>query len=155
MAHIHEKIDFTSTVLVVCKNLILLRKHEKYGIWIGVGGHIELDEDANTAALREVKEEVGLEVTLVPPPHWKHALDTDMYRELIPPMFMNIHKINETHQHHDFIFIAKSNTQDVVPENKDDVWKWYTREEIETFEPLEPRVRAYALFALDLLKTQI
>lgn len=37
MAHIHEKIDYTATVLVVCDGKVLLRKHDKYGIWIGVG----------------------------------------------------------------------------------------------------------------------
>lgn len=40
-----------------------MRRHDKYKIWLGVGGHIELDEDPNQAALREVKEEVGLAVS--------------------------------------------------------------------------------------------
>ena len=59
MAHIHEKIYFTVEVFVVYGNKVLLRKHDKYGIWLSVGGHIELDEDPNQAALREVREEVG------------------------------------------------------------------------------------------------
>lgn len=54
MAHIHEKIDFTVEVFVVFQNKVLLRKHDKYKIWLSVGGHIELDEDPNQAALREV-----------------------------------------------------------------------------------------------------
>jgi ADP-ribose pyrophosphatase YjhB (NUDIX family) len=64
MSHIHEKIDFTVGVFVVYKDKVLLRKHDKYNLWLCVGGHIELDEDPNEAALREVKEEVGLDVTL-------------------------------------------------------------------------------------------
>lgn len=153
MPHIHEKIDFTATALIIHDNRVLLRKHDKYGIWIGVGGHIELDEDANTAVLREAAEEVGLEITLIPPPHWNiTAANSNMYHELIPPMFMNIHKINETHQHHDLIFIATSKTQDVIPENPTDQWKWCTKEDIENFEGLEPRMRTYALFALELVK---
>ena len=62
MPHVHEKIDFTSEVFIDYKNKVLLRKHEKYGIWHSVGGHVELDEDPNQAALREVKEEVNLEI---------------------------------------------------------------------------------------------
>jgi 8-oxo-dGTP pyrophosphatase MutT (NUDIX family) len=38
--------------------------HDKYKIWAHVGGHIELDEDPNEAVLREIKEEVGLDVKL-------------------------------------------------------------------------------------------
>ena len=153
MAHIHEKIDFTATVLIVYDDKVLLRKHDKYGIWIGVGGHIELDEDANTAALREVKEEVGLEVTLVPPPHWEsNVFRTDVYKELVPPIFMNIHQVTEVHQHHDLIFVAVSKTQEVVPENSNDEWKWCTKEDLENFEGLEPRTRHYALYALELVK---
>jgi len=45
MAHIHEKIDFTASVFVVHKNKVLLRMHDKYKMWLSVGGHIELDED--------------------------------------------------------------------------------------------------------------
>ncbi len=57
MAHIHEKIDFTASVYIVFKNKVLLHKHKKLGIWLQPGGHIELDEDPNEAALREAKEE--------------------------------------------------------------------------------------------------
>jgi 8-oxo-dGTP pyrophosphatase MutT (NUDIX family) len=59
MAHIHEKIDFTVDVFVVYRNKVLLRMHEKYHQWLAVGGHVELDEDPNQAALREVLEELG------------------------------------------------------------------------------------------------
>ena len=55
MPHIHEKIDFAVEVFVVHKNKVLLRKHDKYKTWLGVGGHIELDEDPNQVAIREVK----------------------------------------------------------------------------------------------------
>lgn len=113
---------------------------------------LELDEDTNTAALREVREEVGLEVRLVPPPHWSaDPVDSTMYHELIPPMFMNIHQITDIHQHHDLIFVATSTTQDVVPENPTDEWKWCTKEDIENFDGLEPRMKKYILFALELV----
>jgi len=55
MPHIHDKIDFTVEVFVVHQKAVLLRRHDKYKIWLSVGGHIELDEDPNQAAIREVK----------------------------------------------------------------------------------------------------
>lgn len=60
MPHIHERIDWTVDVLIVHEDRVLLRKHDKYKVWLMVGGHIELDEGPEEAALREVQEEVGL-----------------------------------------------------------------------------------------------
>lgn len=155
MPHIHEKIDFTVSVYVVFEDKVLLRLHEKYHCWFPVGGHIELDEDANAAALREVKEEVGLEVELIAPPHAQPLpnSDTGGYRELIPPHFLNIHAINETHQHHDFTYFAKSISDDVKPENNDDQWLWLTRDELLAHADIEERIKSYALAALEAAGT--
>ena len=56
MAHIHEKIDFTVAIFVVHDEKILLIHHRKLNKWLPLGGHIELDEDPEQAALREAKE---------------------------------------------------------------------------------------------------
>ncbi|MDP2642022.1 MAG: NUDIX domain-containing protein, partial [bacterium] len=64
MPHIHEKIDFTVEVFIVYKDKVLIRKHDKYDKWLAVGGHIELEEDPNQAAVSEEKEEVGLDIKL-------------------------------------------------------------------------------------------
>jgi 8-oxo-dGTP pyrophosphatase MutT (NUDIX family) len=65
LPHIHEKIDFCAEAFIVYQNKVLLRVHDKYGFWLSIGGHVELDEDPTQAVIREVKEEVGLEVELV------------------------------------------------------------------------------------------
>jgi hypothetical protein len=62
MSHLHEKIDFTVEVFVVSGDAVLLRKHDKYKIWLGVGGHIELDEEPTQAAVRDEY-----------PPHQRYA----------------------------------------------------------------------------------
>ena len=64
MPHIHEKIDFTVEVFIVHKDKVLLRMHDKYHLWLSVGGHIELDEDPVQGIIREVKEEVGLDIKI-------------------------------------------------------------------------------------------
>ena len=51
MAHIHEKIDFTASVYIVRDNRVLLHMHKKLNMWLPPGGHIELDEDPNQAAI--------------------------------------------------------------------------------------------------------
>ena len=65
MAHIHETIDFTVALFVVHNGKVLLVHHRNLNKWLPLGGHIELDEDPETAGLREAREESGLEVELL------------------------------------------------------------------------------------------
>src|SRR5689334_5507619 len=122
MPHIHEKIDFTVEVLIVHNGKVLLRKHDKYGIWLSVGGHIELDEDPNQAAIREVKEEVGLDIELVS----VRSFDVPDFenRERIPPVGLNRHSVSPTHEHVTLIYFARSTSDNVIPEKPTDEWKW-------------------------------
>jgi len=53
MAHIHDKIDFTVAIFVVEHGRVLLIHHRKLDRWLPLGGHIELDEDPEQAALRD------------------------------------------------------------------------------------------------------
>lgn len=92
MPHIHEKIDFTVEVFIVHKNKLLLRMHDKYKIWLSIGGHIELNEDPNEAAIREVKEEVGLDIDLVD--DLRPTIEDKQMRQLIPPKFLGRHWVN-------------------------------------------------------------
>jgi len=150
MAHIHEKIDWCAGVYIVHQNKVLLRLHDKYKFWGEVGGHIELDEDPVTAAKRECKEEVGLDVKIYGEDKCTVATD-EVNRDLVVPAFMNIHKINDTHQHIGIIYYATSDSMDVIPESPDDEWVWLTREEVEQHPNLRNKVRQYALGALDTL----
>ncbi|MEK6836116.1 MAG: NUDIX domain-containing protein [Nanoarchaeota archaeon] len=86
MPHIHDKIDFTAEAFIVYKNRVLLRKHDKYKIWLSVGGHIELDEEPNEAVIREVKEEVGLNVELFYKENYS-LIEKNQYKPLIPQSF--------------------------------------------------------------------
>ncbi len=159
MPHIHEKIDFTVTAYIVYKNKVLLRKHDKYGIWMGVGGHIDLDEEPNKAVIREVKEEVGLDISIISSRENQGKLsitrndfgDTN-FKELIPPEYLNIHNITPAHRHIDMLYFATSDTDKITPENQTDQWKWLTKEEIENMKNEIPEsAYKYALKALEVV----
>lgn len=149
MPHIHEKIDWSVDVLIVHEDKVLLRKHDKYKVWLMVGGHIELDEDPVAAALREVQEEVGLTVELlgdVP-----QLSEGEGYRELLAPRFMNIHPISDTHQHISLVYVARALTTDIVEGEgeKSDEIRWFTNEELD--DPsfgIKETIRYYAKAAL-------
>lgn len=104
MAHIHDKIDFTVAIFVVHEGRVLLIHHRKLDKWLPLGGHIELDEDPEQAALREAREESGLDVELLGerPPTTEPGT-----RALIAPRFLDIHRINETHEHIGMIYWAR------------------------------------------------
>jgi len=104
MPHIHDKIDFTVAIFVVHHSKVLIIHHRKLDKWLPLGGHIELDEDPEQAALREAREECGLDVTLIgkrPPTTGPGT------RALIAPRFLDIHRISETHEHIGMIYWAR------------------------------------------------
>lgn len=152
MPHIHEKIDFTVDVFVLYKNKVLIRKHDKYNKWLAVGGHIELDEDPTQAAVREVKEETGLDMELVGDP-MKFISESSNYKELLPPRFMNIHSINDTHKHISLVYFARSTSDKVVDEGREKSGgcKWFSLEDLqENKEKLSESTKFYATKALEL-----
>jgi len=153
MPHIHELIDFTVEVFIVNKNKVLLRKHDKYNIWLSVGGHVELNEDPNKAAIREVKEEVGLDINLVPSSLILKT-DKEKYEHLIAPVFMNKHKINEKHEHITLVYFAKSNSNKIKQGGKEisKDCKWFSLEDLESLkENISETVKIYAKTALNFL----
>jgi 8-oxo-dGTP pyrophosphatase MutT (NUDIX family) len=134
MAHIHEKIDFTVAIFVVHDAKILVIHHRKLGKWLPLGGHIELDEDPEIAALREAKEESGLDVELIGerPPTTSPGT-----RALIAPRFLDIHRISDTHEHIGLIYWARpKNSTDVklaTAEHHD--IRWCSRDDLEKLSP--------------------
>lgn len=148
MPHIHEKIDFTVEVFVVYKNKVLLRKHDKYKIWLSIGGHIELHEDPNEAAIREVKEEVGLDVTLYDTRTFRY--EDGKEKELITPIFLKRHPVNSMHEHIVMTYFATTATNNVIPEKPNDQWKWLDKNELKSMD-LRPDIKFYAAKALELL----
>ena len=155
MPHIHEKIDYCVEVFIVYKNKVLLRMHDKFNTWLSVGGHIELDEDPTEAAIREIKEEVGLEVKLVgikaPLEDEKDEVD---YKHLFTPRFLGSHQVNKTHKHIIFVYFAKAKSDkvfDSISEHERAETKWVTKDELKDMK-LFPNVLFYAEEALKELE---
>jgi 8-oxo-dGTP pyrophosphatase MutT (NUDIX family) len=156
MPHIHEKVDFTVEVFIVHKNKVLLRMHDKFKIWLSVGGHIELDEDPVEAAYREVKEEVGLDIEIagkaIP-----ESIITDDFRPLITPRFLCRHNVTPTHEHICFVYFATTNTDHISESSLDHEkgmeTKWVSMEELKQMD-LVPNVRFYAEEALKALSNE-
>src|SRR5687768_12739478 len=96
MPHIHDLIDFTVVAYIVHNGKVLLIDHKKSKMWLAIGGHVELNEDPDQALLREIQEECGLEVEIVGE---RQSFQDPNVKSLIPPLYMDIHTITETHSH--------------------------------------------------------
>jgi 8-oxo-dGTP pyrophosphatase MutT (NUDIX family) len=133
MAHIHEKIDFTVAIFVVREHKVLLIHHRKLDKWLPLGGHIELDEDPEQAALREAKEESGFDVELLGerPPTTEPGT-----RALIAPRFLDIHRITGTHEHIGMIYWArpKNGTLTLASSEHHDI-RWCSTNELDQLQP--------------------
>jgi 8-oxo-dGTP pyrophosphatase MutT (NUDIX family) len=152
MPHIHEKIDFTAEAFIVHKNKVLLRMHDKHKIWLSVGGHIELDEDPVQAAIREVKEEVGLGIKIIGDAHGPLNGEDDNrgYTYIIPPRYLGRHPVSDTHEHIAFVYFATSETDQIssaASDHEKAETRWVASEELKEMD-LVPNVRFYAEEAL-------
>lgn len=131
MPHIHDQIDFVVTVYIVYNNKVLLIFHKEQQKWLPIGGHVELDEQPEEALYREIKEECGLDVEVV-----AQKPSTDFKEEgqkfLLTPTFLDIHRINENHEHIGMIYFARAKSDKVqLAEQEHEDIRWFGEEDLE------------------------
>ncbi|HEY4668463.1 MAG TPA: NUDIX domain-containing protein [Tepidiformaceae bacterium] len=99
----------TATAYVVSRGRTLMLWHRKLRMWLPPGGHCELNEDPVQAALREAREESGLEVEIIPPPDLVRCEGPVV---LPPPAVILIEDIvrddQPFHQHIDHVYFTRA-----------------------------------------------
>lgn len=139
---------FTATTFVVYQGRTLLHLHRNLKMWLPPGGHIDRDELPHIAALREVKEETGLDVDLF---HDEPAIHSENAQELPGPRHLLLENINPFHQHIDMIYFARAHSLDAKPDEGESLaLKWFTAQDLEGSE-IENDIRVLGLEALGLL----
>jgi len=107
--------DFTVAVFVMHRDHVILHPHAKLGIWLPPGGHIEPDELPDEAAIREVREETGIDVELV----GERGIGVNRPGEpiqLVRPEGIQLESISSTHEHIDLIYFARpTGNPDALP----------------------------------------
>jgi 8-oxo-dGTP pyrophosphatase MutT (NUDIX family) len=128
---------FVATIYTVESGAVALHEHDKLDMWLPPGGHIDRDELPHEAALRETREELGLDVELVAP---QEDLESDTAESLPQPQHflledINVHENGAVgHQHVDFIFYGEAPNRDITPapgEQPAADWEWFTPAELD------------------------
>jgi 8-oxo-dGTP pyrophosphatase MutT (NUDIX family) len=92
-----DPVHVTGSGVVVGPRGVVLLEHRRLGIWLQPGGHIDPDETPWDAALRESREETGLEVSFAGP------FDETGVPELI---HVDVHEGGRGHTHLDLRYLV-------------------------------------------------
>lgn len=132
----------TATGFVVHGDATLLHWHRRVQAWLPPGGHVEPNEDPVQAVLREVHEETGLSVEVVPAQRQRMRFAT--VGRIEAPRTILIEDVHDekvgAHQHIDMIYytrvIADGGNGDARPEAPAG-WRWVTAQELREGTELE------------------
>jgi ADP-ribose pyrophosphatase YjhB (NUDIX family) len=118
---------FAVAVFVVHQGKVLLLKHKKLNMWLPPGGHLEDNEIPDEGAIREVKEETGLDIILV----GEKGLAINYPKQLILPKGIQLENIKDDHQHIDLVYFAKLKGKDqFIPNEESEEIGWYSIENL-------------------------
>jgi 8-oxo-dGTP pyrophosphatase MutT (NUDIX family) len=123
---------FTATLYVVADGATALHDHERLGRLVPPGGHVDRDELPHEAALREAREETGLDPALLGV-DGHDPLAGPAGRELPRPRRqmlydVDVHDGRVAHQHVDHVYFATAERRPFEPgpdEAPADAWAWY------------------------------
>lgn len=154
MPHIHYSLDWTVSVFCTGTFMgeprVLLVHHKKLATWLPPGGHVEINELPDDAAIREFREETGLQVRLVGP---SPGIEDAHARSLILPMCMDVHRVTDTHRHIAVCYRGRlvdgQGMKPTLCEEHHEIC-WFTRKQVAAVQPMLDSVRTYANLALDV-----
>lgn len=121
------QIHFCATACIVSKEekKVLFIHHKKLNKWLFVGGHIEENEDPETAVIREVKEETNLDIELLGERYPREV-------DFVKPFALQRNIVSDDHIHIDICYVALVKDKTKIKAKEDEVlnYRWFSEEEI-------------------------
>ena len=132
---------FTATAYIINEGKTLLHFHKKLQKWLPPGGHIEKNETPAECAIREAKEETGIDVEIITQENL--YLEFPNAKSIERPylcLLENIpaHGHTPEHQHIDFIYVSRplKNTISETPSDHHEM-RWFSMEDLLLLAPDE------------------
>lgn len=125
---------FTGTVYILEEDRVLLHFHHKLNVWLPFGGHVEQGETPSEAAIREAKEECGLDVELQSVENvWIEQPNAQSIPRPFLCLLENVppYKEEKAHQHIDCIYLGRA-TRGTLFDNP--LIEWFTLEDLDELE---------------------
>lgn len=128
--------------------------HPRLELWLPAGGHVEVDEGAAEAALREIEEETGLRAELLPgptlplPSGFPHGAPVAPWWVVEMDACADNHT-REPHRHIDHVYVARVG-DGAAPGSAVHEVRWFTEQEAADVEGLseDSRLQVKQLFAM-------
>ncbi|MDO8515168.1 MAG: NUDIX hydrolase [bacterium] len=145
------KTDLTSNSFIFDKDKVLLVYHKKYSMWIGVGGHIEADETPDEAAIREIKEEVGIDVNILNG-NINFGVFDNTVKNCYLPFHADVHNVGDHHHYAQYYACTiKNGTPKLLDEFHKELF-WFTEDEVEKDERIQPKTKQIVKKAFEVYK---
>jgi 8-oxo-dGTP pyrophosphatase MutT (NUDIX family) len=136
---------FTATGFVVHNDATLLHWHKKVQEWLPPGGHVDPNEDLVQTTLREIKEETGFDVEIVPT---QPSLVIGNLEQVYAPHSIMIEDVFDSkhgkHQHIDHIYFTRLLGDPTDPSGElsadqaeTTTWLWATLADLENATPFQ------------------
>lgn len=153
MPHIHKQYDYVVSIFIVNSDSVLFALHKRYGKWLPIGGHIELDEDPEMAIYREAKEETGLDIKLI---GIRPDFNVPGVKSLITPAFMNVHQTTPDHKHISLMYIATTKSAKFIVSDEHVELRWIREDELTDPQyALEESLILYASESLERARSEV
>ncbi|MGM5487751.1 MAG: NUDIX hydrolase [Nanobdellota archaeon] len=141
------KVELTVAGYIIDNNKVLLVHHRKLDLWLPVGGHIDDNETPDDALIREVKEELGIDIQILNQSNM--PLGGNIKYNLAMPFYTNVHSVGD-HDHYTLFYICKALNPNQLKINKElKDFEWFTKDDLHR-EHVPVHVGNQALKALEL-----